>query len=95
MLAIAGQLCTLWEIMGGVQRGRDAPGVMFHISTSHRRLDRKQLPVMSPSSSTLRGSALAFLLHTHAGEVKPGSDKTATDDKQALKEAAAGQTVCA
>lgn len=43
MLAIAGLLCTLWEIMGAVQRGGDAPGVMFHISTSHRCLDRKQL----------------------------------------------------
>lgn len=47
MLAIAGLLCTPWEIMGGVQRGRDAdveqPGVLFHISTSHHCLDRKQI----------------------------------------------------
>ncbi|KAK1881459.1 Sugar transporter ERD6-like 16 [Dissostichus eleginoides] len=33
MFAIAGLLCTLWEIMGGVQRGRDVPRAMFHIST--------------------------------------------------------------
>lgn len=30
MLAIAGLLCTQWEIMGAVQRGRDVPRVMFH-----------------------------------------------------------------
>lgn len=34
MLAIAELLCTLWEIMGTVQRGRDVPQVMFHISTA-------------------------------------------------------------
>ncbi|GLD60120.1 CMT1A duplicated region transcript 1 protein [Lates japonicus] len=33
ILAIAGLLCTLWEIMGTVQRDRDAPRAMFHIST--------------------------------------------------------------
>lgn len=35
MLTIAGLLCTLWEIMGAVWRGRDVPWAMFHISTSH------------------------------------------------------------
>ena len=35
MFAIAGLLCTLWEIMGAVQRGRDVPRAMFHISTLH------------------------------------------------------------
>ncbi|XP_070708339.1 F-box and WD repeat domain containing protein 10B [Pempheris klunzingeri] len=35
MLAIAGLLCTLLEIIGGVQRGRDVPQAMFHTSTPH------------------------------------------------------------
>ena len=33
MLLIAGLLCTLWEIMGAVQRDGDAPRGMFHTAT--------------------------------------------------------------
>ncbi|XP_029934212.1 CMT1A duplicated region transcript 1 protein [Myripristis murdjan] len=52
MLAIAGLLCTLWEIMGAVQRDRDVPRAMFHITTSHpihSCLDRKPYFPSSPS----------------------------------------------
>lgn len=34
MLAIARLLCTLWGMMGAVQRGGDVLRVMFHIHTS-------------------------------------------------------------
>lgn len=65
ILAIAGLLCTLWEIMGTVQRGRDAPGVMFHISTSHNITStlsgqETAFPVISPSSSSSSFSSFRF-----------------------------------
>lgn len=64
MLAIAGQLCTLWEIMGGVQRGGRgcAWGHVPHQHIAPLSGQEAAFPAMSPSSSTLCHLALAFLL---------------------------------
>lgn len=50
MLAIAGLLCTLWEIMGGVRGGGDVPLARVphqHISTPSLAGQEAALPVIA------------------------------------------------
>ncbi|KAI9541199.1 hypothetical protein NQZ68_032983 [Dissostichus eleginoides] len=78
MFAIAGLLCTLWEIMGGVQRGRDVPRAMFHISTLNQI--RTRAVFLHPDAIT-EGPEIArrLCLDDHEGMKGPGEEGEGND----------------